>query len=381
MATNTRAGWTGVLLLVLAALAGCADDDGCCDVPIQADRSAEAAYVGDGPYPVGYASLSLADRDVAVFYPAVPGSESGLTRATYRQSDPFDAVLANIVESLARRQGIDISFTMPAWAGLPASDSGPFPVVLFSHGFGGWRLVNSSLMAGIASWGFVVAAPDHIERDLGAVTNNTASADPFRDGEVLLDVLDLLRSENDADGSVLAGRVDATRVGAAGHSAGGAAVLTLLRSPMVDAIVGIAAVGFVSNPRPLPTLFLVADGDIVVTPEFTRGIYNQLASPKRFAVIGQSGHNSFTDSCDAIRGGASLTQLARDAGFPIDERLLELGENGCGEQDADPRLIWSISRHLIVAHLRHALGIDPQPVGLGPGVAAALPVGVEIEGE
>lgn len=381
MAMNTRATWTGVLLLALVVLAGCGDDDGCCEIQQPIDRSGEAAYVGDGPYPVGYTTLSLADRDVAVFYPAVPGSESGVARATYRQSDPFDAVLANIVESLARRQGIDISFTMPAWAGLPASDAGPFPVVLFSHGFGGWRLVNSSLMAGIASWGFVVAAPDHIERDLNAVTSNTASADPVHDGEVLLEVLQLLRGENDASNGLLAGRVDTTKVGAAGHSAGGAAVLTLVGSPEIDAIVGIAAVGAVSDPKPVPTLMLVAAGDIVVTPDFTRQIYNRLASPKRFALIEQSGHNSFTDSCDAIRGGASLTQLARDAGFPIDERLLELGENGCGEQDADPRLIWSISRHLIVAHLRDAMGIDAQPVGLGPGVAAALPVGVEIEGE
>jgi dienelactone hydrolase len=381
MAKNTRTTWTGVLVLALVVLAGCGDDDGCCDLPSPVDRSAEAAYVGVGPYPVGYTTLSLVDRDVAVFYPAVAGSESGVARATYRQSDPFDAVLKNLVESLARRQGIDISFTMPAWAGLPASDDGPFPVVLFSHGFGGWRLVNASLMAGIASWGFIVAAPDHIERDLNAVTSNTASADPVHDGEVLLEVLDLLRREHEAEGALLAGRIDAARVAAAGHSAGGAAVLTLLGSPGIDAIVGIAAVGAVSDPAPVPTLMLVASGDLVVTPDFTRQIYDRLASPKRFALIGQSGHNSFTDSCDAIRGGASLTQLARDAGFPIDERLLELGENGCGEQDADPRLIWSISQHLIVAHLRHALGIDPQPVGLGSDVAAALPVGVEIEGE
>jgi len=369
------------LALCALAVVGCGDDDDCCTVPVSADRSAEPAYAGVGPYAVGFTTLELADRKVAVFYPAATGSEQGNLPAQYRQSDPFDPVLASIVENLARRQGVDISFTMPAFADLPASDAGPFPILLFSHGFGGWRLVNASLMAGIASWGFVVAAPDHIERGLNAVVTNMVRADPATDRRVLLEVLDLLQAANVTPGGFLEGRVDAALVAAAGHSAGGAAALSLIDEPMIDAIVGIASVGAVSNPPAKPTLLVVAAGDLIVTPTFTHSIYHELQSPKRFVVIEESGHNSFTDACDAIRGGASLTQLARDAGFPIDPVLLELGENGCSDADADPREIWAITQHLTVAHLRDAFALDVPPVGLGEGVAGAFPIDLAIVSE
>ena len=55
---------------------------------------------------------------------------------------------------------------------VPASADGPFPLVLFSHGFGSFRFDASALVHGIASWGFVVAAPAHIERDRDALVTN-----------------------------------------------------------------------------------------------------------------------------------------------------------------------------------------------------------------
>ena len=39
---------------------------------------------------------------------------------------------------------------------------GRFPLVVFSHGYGGLRTQSSFLTAHLASWGFVVAAPDHL---------------------------------------------------------------------------------------------------------------------------------------------------------------------------------------------------------------------------
>jgi len=366
-----------VLALTLA-VGGCGDSDGCCELSEDVDRSGVAAYAEEGPYPVGYLNLDLADRKVAVFYPAVPGSEVNVPRAQYRQSDPFDPLLASLVENLAARQGIDVSFTMSAFADLPASPDGPFPVVLFSHGFGGWRLVNSTLMAGIASWGFIVAGPDHIERDLNAVASNNVRADSATDRRVLLDVLAKLETESARSTGPLAAIVDPRRVAAAGHSAGGAAALTLLDAPEIAAIVGYASVGAVDRPPAKPTLLIVAINDIVVTPAFTQTIFRGLASPKRLAIIENSGHNSFSDICTAIRSGASLTQLARDAGFPIDPNLLALGENGCAESDAEPRDVWSISQHLTVAHLRHAFGIDDPAVGLSATIGDAFAVPVQL---
>jgi len=362
----------GVVAVMAVLAMGCGDDDP--DLPTSA---AAPAYLPTGPYPVASTVFDLADRKVAVFYPAVPGSEVGQAHATYRQTDPFtDPILKNIAESLARRRGIELGYEMRAFGQLPAA-SGRFPVLLFSHGFGGWRLVNSNLLAGIASWGFVIASPDHIERNLNAVATNSVRADINKDRAVLLDSLHLLEAENVKVGGLLEGRIDAERVGLAGHSAGGAAALSLIDAPEIDAIVGYASVGMVDQPPSKPTLLIIADGDIAVTPASTLAIFDMLQAPKRLVTITNTGHNSFTDLCDAIRSGATLTQLARDAGIPIDERLLALAENGCAPTDLEPSDCWAITQHLTVAHLRQALGIDRVAVGLGPEITSAFVVPLE----
>ena len=43
----------------------------------------------------------------------------------------------------------------------PATDGGPFPLVIFSHGSGGLPENQSFFTEHLASWGFVVAAPPH----------------------------------------------------------------------------------------------------------------------------------------------------------------------------------------------------------------------------
>ncbi len=364
----------GVFVAVAVCVSGCGDDD-----PALPASRVTPAYLGQGPYPVASTTLELADRKVAIFYPALPGSEVGMPHAMYRQTDPLrDPILKSLAEYQARRHGINLDYEMRAFGQLPAA-SGRFPVLLFSHGFGGWQLVNSNLLVGIASWGFVIASPDHIERDLNAVATNNVHADVGKDDSVLLDCLRLLKDENAKVGGFLEGRVDAEHVAVAGHSAGGAAALGLIGTPEIQAVVGYAAVGSVSNPPSKPTLLIDAAGDIVVTRESTLQIFDALRSPKRFVEIERTGHNSFTDLCDAIRSGASLTQLVRDAGIPIDEQLLELAENGCAPADLNPSDCWAISQHLTVAHVRQAFGIDRVAVGLGPEIANAFVVPIEYQ--
>src|SRR5215470_10853146 len=223
------------------------------------DLTSAAAYADPGPYPVGYMSLSLSDRQVAVWYPAVPGSEQGVARLVYDQRDPLPQELRDLYPT-----NIDLTYTVDCYPGLPASTAGPFPLILFSHGYGGWRLVNSSVMSGVASWGFVVAAPDHLERGLAAVAGFPPES-PRPDDEVLLDTLALVKSENARPGGPLEGRVDVEHVGAVGHSAGGGAVMSLLNDPNIDAVVGYAAAGGPPpNPKHKPVMLLVAADDLIL---------------------------------------------------------------------------------------------------------------------
>ena len=92
---------------------------------------------------------------------ANPGSEAGHAKATYDLRTYLTAADQGKVPDDAVAP-----FTMEAYTELPAAEpeGQPFPLVLFSHGFCGYRQQSSFLTTTIASWGFVVAAPTHRSR-------------------------------------------------------------------------------------------------------------------------------------------------------------------------------------------------------------------------
>jgi len=342
--------------------------------PAPADQGAIAAYQGPGPYPVGVRTLLLGvepDRNVEIWYPAVPGSEEGIERASYESLEalPPDLV-APIREAFPELNSV---IEMTAYRDLPASQDGPFPIVLFSHGFGGFRQANSLLAAGIASWGFIVASTDHLERGLAAVTIPGSNPGPDRDEEDMIAMIDLLESLSATSSDPFAGIVDAELVAATGHSAGGGASLGILDDPRIDAVVGFAAAGNPSDPPNKPVMLIGAAGDIAVTTERARETFAALASPKRLVIVAETGHNSFTDQCPGIRELGGLASLP----LPIPEDLVRLGDDGCTDLEFHAEDSWAIFQHFTVAHLRDAFGIDAEPIGLGAGIAHAFPVAID----
>lgn len=385
---------TRVLLALLVGLSlvasACSDDDsggsaseatsgGDASTTTEAttDRADDAAYRGPGPYEVGFTTLSLPDREVAVWYPAAEGSTDGVPEATYSQLDALPPELAAAAPSLLPEDVDPAVLTMTmtgSHADVPPSDDGPFPLVLFSHGFGSFRMDASALMAGIASWGFVVAAPEHIERDRAALVTNATVRDPAKDVQVLLDTITLV---GDA-GGVLEGLADTERVGAVGHSAGGRAVLTALSEEPIDVAVGWAAAGRADVPAPeKPSMNVAARVDVLVPVEEVEKTYEGMSPPKRLVVIDGAGHNSFTDLCLPVKAGNDLIGLAQRIGLPIPEELAAGGRDGCGPESIDTDLGWQITQHFTVAELRAALGVDREPVGLGPGVVDQFDAEIE----
>src|SRR5262249_47986201 len=146
-----------------------------------------------------------------------------------------------------KRDGINLVFQTRAFRNLPPSTTGPFPVVVFSHGFGGWRSVNSSLVAGVASWGFVIGSPDYLERGLNAVATNSAVDSGAKDQVTTMDTLALLRAQNAQADSLLARTMDPDHIAVMGHSAGGRTALDALADPEVDLAIGYAAAGGSTN--------------------------------------------------------------------------------------------------------------------------------------
>ena len=90
----------------------------------------------------------------------------------------------------------DIVFTTEAFTDLPAAEPGrPFPLVLFSHGFCGFRQ-QSSFTTAIASWGFIVAAPEHAARDLTSCLTGTIGQGASTDVDDLRAAIPVMEAEN-----------------------------------------------------------------------------------------------------------------------------------------------------------------------------------------
>ena len=113
-------------------------------------------------------------------------------------------------------------FTMSATRGAPIGES-QHGLVLLSHGTGGGRMNHRDTAIRLAEGGYIVAAPEH-------------AGDSWRDGRYsgtaenwrrrprqLSAVLDRLLGDAE-----FGRRIDPTRIGAVGHSAGGYSVLALI---------------------------------------------------------------------------------------------------------------------------------------------------------
>ena len=135
-----RAGRWLIAVSVALALAGCTSgSDSETSRPASRARAvgADPRFAKPGPFAVGVTTLALADREVEVYSPAKPGSTDGRPAATYTQTDPIPpTVLAGLPKVPA---GVDLTVKIPAVRDVPIARSGPYPLVVFSHGAGGWR--------------------------------------------------------------------------------------------------------------------------------------------------------------------------------------------------------------------------------------------------
>lgn len=292
------------------------------------------------PTPTGPYSIGLIDRDlhdpardrrlmVSIWYPAQPAAPGVMPPPV----TPFPAEVA---------KGVAALFNVPALlfeqirfirthatqnAPLATSDS-PFPVLVFSHGLGGLRLQNTSLLQELASWGYIIVALDHPFS--AAVTvfpdGETARFDLTRysvpkrgtapDVEIdrTLDqhvfpiwvadqrfVYDLLAQWNESDPH-FAARLDLTRMASFGHSFGGATSFEVCRlDPRCRAALNMDGGlygGIIEQPCPRPLFLFCAP--ITATTYADRTHWPTLATLPHATVfqaqLPGSNHYTFTDT-------------------------------------------------------------------------------------
>jgi predicted dienelactone hydrolase len=139
-----------MILFLLACGAG--------EAPVEALVVPEAP--GESAMPVGVRTIDADGQRFELWYPAPEGTEGDSTE-DFQQFVP-QALLDHV--GAVPFPTLSLGATRDA----PVRNAGePLPVVLFSHGLGGFRLQSFSFAAHLAARGHVVLAPDHPGRMMG----------------------------------------------------------------------------------------------------------------------------------------------------------------------------------------------------------------------
>jgi dienelactone hydrolase len=348
----------------------------------------DAAYADTGPYVVGTTSLDLDGRIVEVWYPADPGAEAGATRAVFEIRDLLPEALQSIVPD-----ELNPTYETAAYVDIAASEEGPFPLVIFAHGFGAYPTEYQFMLTHLASWGFVVAGPDFNERGLvsafASAGTTTTSLDEAaaeaalqervtNEAAIMTGTRELLAAANTEPGGLLEGRVDATNVGVGGQSAGVTSALAAANAdPNVKTFIAMSGGRALTEGSPLPPpdmpgMVMTGGRDEVAEVERVRELFDSLNPPKRLVVIEEAGHNSFSDLCVIGADQGGVVAIAKEVGIPVPENLERLFNDGCVGDFLPTTDAWPAVNHFTTAHYRAELGVDPEPVGLGPGVSTAF---------
>jgi dienelactone hydrolase len=337
-------------------------------VPATPTSHTDTAFAADGPYQAGVAfETTPAGDTVVVYYPVDPSATAG--RSTYTinllrwfTGSPTAPIPAGLPSTLPT------TLASTAFKDVPISAKGPFPVVLFSHGYGGYPEQSSFLTDHLATWGFVVVAPDHRSRDLKAVVGGTTGHGQ-NDVTDLRQALALVTSMNSSAGTLLTGKLDLTRVASLGHSAGGGAAITVADDKDIRTYVALApAPG--TPPPSKPGLIMQGASDKVVVPSGTLTLYGKLRPPKRLVLIAHAGHNVFDDGCTIGAAQGGLVAFIKTLKLP--PAFEAIATDGCTAPDISPPTAWPLIDQVVTAQLRYGLGIDTTPVGLGSGIDHAF---------
>lgn len=203
-----------------------------------------------------------------------------------------------------------------------------WPLLIFSHGFGGCAKQSAFLTEYLAEQGYIVIAPDHADARCEARIfgggrlsasrggNRDWPEKPFRNPEVWTD-----KTESDRKDDVLfalssmlddrqyAPYVDLDRMGLIGHSLGGYTMLgiagawpswkdtrfkaVLAMSPFISPYMVRKSLKGID----IPVMYQGGTKDAPITPEVRRrgGAYDQTRAPKYFLEFTNAGHFSFTE--------------------------------------------------------------------------------------
>jgi len=310
--------------------------------PPATDPVIEFSAIGEGPYQVGVTTITVNDAarnrplTVDVWFPLAEGTSGNPHQYTLLPGVYYES-----------------PFAISADATALATD-GPFPLVVYSHGSGGLRYIHSSYTEAIASYGYIVVAPDHtgntaVDRLAGAEADFEVTAlNRPNDVKAVIDaMLDPARPET----AGFVPSVDPERIAVTGHSFGGFTTYAMASGysnslgtfdadPRVDAIIPLApATG--DGTRLLtdadlakvtvPALVMVGTNDQTtpVDPNVTRAWELTASSPHIRVEFVDGQHQTFTDLCEYQEFLPTLSDVPQ----VVIDTITAYGEEGCSPGD------------------------------------------------
>lgn len=355
---------------------------------VQGDTVPTVAHLGPtsftdpGPFAAGVTTLSL-NKDgplVEVWYPATSASVKGHARASYNVAE----WLPPAIRALIPAHFTGATYQTDAYRDVSVA-SGRFPLVVFSHGYSGFRDQSTFLTTRLASWGFVVAAADLPDNDLTAVLSGKSNKSDTADIAEQQQVITLMGNEAQGSGR-FQGHIDMSRIAAVGHSLGGALSEALAAAdPRVTTFVGLAGAtvgsfgqttsGAASEVPDKPGMLMGGTADQVVSPIGIVKAFLAMKSPKRLVTLHNFGHLVFADICEIGSSNGGLLAIAKEVHITVPPNLKPLATDGCDAPDTAVTQGWPAVRQAVTAQLRHVFGFDRSLAGL-TGLRAAFPTTV-----
>jgi dienelactone hydrolase len=383
-----RTHWMMALAALLVLVPGCPggddDDSAAPDAPVEPlDLPGDPAAMG---VPVGVTTVQHAGLTVEVWYPAtdaVAGQAGDVVQMSefvpYSVTEVLGEVELPPIETAAIRDA------------APRRADAPYPFVVFSHGFAGFRTHSASFTVHLASRGYVVVAADHTGRTIGDVLpclfnpplegcdmeGLLSGTDPAPDQ--VDEVLGWIEASVIAAG-MFAGLADAERIALVGFSAGGVTTSTVAQyEERIDTMVLMGGAG--ENSRDLPSLFLGGSCDAMFTMERLDDAHTMAADGQLVEILG-AGHLAFTDLCtlELATFASDVLESRDDINALFLDSMLDLATDGCPgfapveplpDEDCSGTYLPLETSTPIIDHYATVF-LDQQLYGAGPGVEAGL---------
>lgn len=293
-------------LVLGAVLVGCSSGSGAKPTPTPPPPITVDAAANRGQYGVGVTTLDLDDT----------------TRPTVANRDA--------PASPDRRMAVEVwypaapSTTSPEQRDVPIdATGGPYPLIIFAHGFTAFRRQSASYMQQLASHGYIVASPDFPQSRSDTPGGPRISAVLDQPADVSFVIDEMLKRGAPSGSGPFSGAIDADKIGMTGHSLGGLTTMLTaygpLRDPRIKAIAPISPVGCFLPPNAgagvsLPVMVIGGSRERIVDPSTMRFAYDGASSPKYWVQIIGADHIRFADvniTDDQFGGAQALDTASR----------------------------------------------------------------------